>query len=369
MAMGYSSPNPPVACTITDLNDNILSSAYTQKIGHNHAEKEAYKYLGDSFTLPHNVYVTLEPCSHFGKTPPCVDLILSKKPKKVYIGYLDPNPLVKKRDSIRILRENGIEVEINESIKNVSFDFLSGFINKIQHRTPIFFLKSAISKFGFYTDNNQKNIQFSNQESNNITQFVRQSVDAILVGPATTFIDSPSLNFRGLETKKYQKISPKDIYFQSLINIIKNETLVNKINLRNNQPYRVFFISEKYFPKEIFFEKQSQLDISKTLFILMDNLSDKLMNILMKFSKSTIYTFENLDKALNDLDLNFIMVEGGNLLYEYFFKKFKKEDKIIEIESMNPLRSGKKPYYLDQTNLFLKDEFIVDSDIWRLKGI
>lgn len=97
MGMGYSSPNPPVACTITDLDDNILSEAYTQKVGENHAEKEAYRKLGNNFHRPHKVYVTLEPCSHFGKTPPCLDLILTKKPQKIIIGSRDPNPLVQKK--------------------------------------------------------------------------------------------------------------------------------------------------------------------------------------------------------------------------------------------------------------------------------
>jgi pyrimidine deaminase RibD-like protein len=104
--MGFSSPNPPVACVITDLNDNILSSAHTQKTGFNHAEREAYLKLGENFSEKHNLYVTLEPCSHFGRTPPCLDLLLKYKPQKVFLGIKDPNPLVKKTNSISILKEN-----------------------------------------------------------------------------------------------------------------------------------------------------------------------------------------------------------------------------------------------------------------------
>ena len=81
VSTGYSSPNPPVACVLEDsVTGEILSSASTRKAGQNHAEREAYRLLREKFPngkLPdHNAYVTLEPCSHYGKTPPCIDLFL-----------------------------------------------------------------------------------------------------------------------------------------------------------------------------------------------------------------------------------------------------------------------------------------------------
>ena len=83
-AMGKSSPNPPVACIITDTNNNILSFAETQINGTNHAEREAYSQYTSSQS--HNLYVTLQPCTHHGKTPPCSDLILKYHPKNLIIG-------------------------------------------------------------------------------------------------------------------------------------------------------------------------------------------------------------------------------------------------------------------------------------------
>ena len=100
-------PNPMVGCIILDKYGNIISKGYHKKYGENHAERDALLKLNEKEAEGGTLYVNLEPCSHHGKTPPCVDLIIEKKIAKVVIGMKDPNPKV---EGIAKLKANGIEV-------------------------------------------------------------------------------------------------------------------------------------------------------------------------------------------------------------------------------------------------------------------
>ena len=335
LALGFSSPNPPVACVITDENNNILSSAHTQKTGFNHAEKEAYEKLGPNFEAPHIIYVTLEPCSHYGKTPPCIDLILNKKPKKVFLGSLDPNPIVRKRDSLNLLNQNGIEYEFSEEIKEISEEYLSGFFMRINKNRPLVHIKSAISVEGYYKQSSLKKIQISSSESNTISQCIRQSVDGIVVGSSTVKYDLPKLNFRSIKKINPSIIPTKNIYFNSIFHILSNEYLIKIINDRQNQPYRIFVISNKNFPEIQFFIDQKSIGINKTIFIQSENLTKENESLLFKFTSNEIYksSFENIKNVIieiaNKFELNSILVEGGNSLYKQFVLDLNKEDKMI----------------------------------------
>jgi diaminohydroxyphosphoribosylaminopyrimidine deaminase/5-amino-6-(5-phosphoribosylamino)uracil reductase len=374
LALGYSSPNPPVACVITDENNKILSSAHTQKSGFNHAEKEAYDKLGENFTIPHIVYVTLEPCSHFGKTPPCIDLILRKKPIKVVIGSLDPNPIVRERDSLNLLYQNGIEYEFSDEIKEISEDFLSGFFLRINKNRPLVLMKSAVSKEGYFKQSSLKKIQISSSESNNISQCIRQSVDGIVVGSRTVKFDLPKLNFRSI--KKINTLIPniKNIYFNSIFHILSNEDLIKIINDRQNQPFRIFIISNKNFPEKQFFIDQHSIGINKTIFITTENLRKENETLLVKFTTNDIYksSFINLKRTIfeitNKFGLNTILVEGGNSLYKEFVKDLENEDKIFEIQSNITINIGEKPFWMDKKEIQTKDSFQISDDNWKVRG-
>ena len=109
LGIGNTYPNPSVGCCIV-LDDKIIGEGYTSKAGGNHAEINAINSVEDKSLLKlSTIYVTLEPCCHHGKTPPCVDKIISSGMKKVVIGIKDPNPLVCGK-GIEKLKENGIEV-------------------------------------------------------------------------------------------------------------------------------------------------------------------------------------------------------------------------------------------------------------------
>ena len=94
LGKGQVSPNPMVGCVVLDKNENIVSKGYHKKYGENHAERDALMKLQNNEAEDGILYVNLEPCSHYGKTPPCVDLIIERKLKKVVIAMRDVNPKV-----------------------------------------------------------------------------------------------------------------------------------------------------------------------------------------------------------------------------------------------------------------------------------
>ena len=107
LGKGQVSPNPMVGCVVLDKAGKMVSKGYHKKYGENHAERDALLKLQKNEAEGGTLYVNLEPCSHYGKTPPCVDLIIERKLKKVVIASRDPNPKV---DGLSKLQEAGIEV-------------------------------------------------------------------------------------------------------------------------------------------------------------------------------------------------------------------------------------------------------------------
>ncbi len=375
LALGYSSPNPPVACVITDESYNILASSHTQKVGSYHAERDAYEKLGKQFDTPHLIFITLEPCSHFGRTPPCIDLIVSKKPKKVILGELDPNPLVKERDSLNLLLNHNIVFEFSNELKEISNEFISGFFYRIQKKRPRIIMKSALSREGFYKTKDRVTHKISGIESDLITQCIRQSVDGVIVGNATVMHDTPNLNFRGIKNIYKNNYNPKDLFFQSLLNLIKNEGFIKIINERNNQPYRIFILSNKYFPSKDFFTKQKNLGRDKTIFILADKLSVEKMELISNATTNDIYYSisdsikDTIIHISNSFGLNNLLVEGGNSLYKLFLESLNEADKIIEINSNTSIPVGEKPSWHDNTFLSTRDRFQINEDTWEIKGL
>lgn len=202
LALGFSSPNPPVAAVITDESGRILVSSHTQRTGFNHAEREAYRIWDEYNESPnsknssHHLFVSLEPCSHFGRTAPCRDLILDRKPKSISVACLDPNPLVVEKRNSEVYQQAGIEWKFSETIKISTKDYLEPFITRITHNRPKIILKTVVSKEGNFAPENQGNFSISNAASNRVLSLLRSKVDCILVGPKTVTLDNPSLDFR-----------------------------------------------------------------------------------------------------------------------------------------------------------------------------
>jgi diaminohydroxyphosphoribosylaminopyrimidine deaminase/5-amino-6-(5-phosphoribosylamino)uracil reductase len=197
LGRGSVSPNPMVGCVIVYENQ-IIGEGWHRRFGDWHAEVNAIndtlqKGFGD--LLPQStVYVTLEPCSHFGKTPPCADLLVEKRVKHVVICNDDPNPLVAGK-GIQKLQEAGIEVTtgvLAEEGRQLNTRFFTFF----EQKRPYIILKWAETADGFIADEHKHPLSISCLRSRIVSHQWRSEEDAILVGTNTAQNDNPQLNAR-----------------------------------------------------------------------------------------------------------------------------------------------------------------------------
>lgn len=186
-------PNPMVGAVIV-ANDRIIGEGYHVRCGEGHAEVNAFASVKDESLLKDaTIYVSLEPCAHYGKTPPCADLIIKKGVKRVVVGCIDPFAEVKGRGIERI-RKAGIEVEVGVLEKECQWLNRRFFTYHSKHR-PYIILKWAQTANGFI-DNHFKPLMISNEQTQMLSHQLRAEEDAILVGHTTFDRDHPSLNVR-----------------------------------------------------------------------------------------------------------------------------------------------------------------------------
>ena len=193
---GHVSPNPMVGCVVVNPAGDIVSEGYHQYIGGFHAERNA-------LLRPHDfrgctLYVNLEPCSHYGKTPPCADLVVEKGIKKVVVSTLDPNPLVA-GNGIRKLKEAGIEV-VTGVLENEGRFLNRRFFTFMEKQRPYIILKWAETADGFMDIDRSANPNGKYWITNDILKILshkwRTTEDAIMVGTNTVANDNPSLTAR-----------------------------------------------------------------------------------------------------------------------------------------------------------------------------
>ena len=185
----------PMVGSVLVYNDQIIGQGYHEKYGEAHAERNAINDVADSFKnhIPlSTLYVTLEPCFHQGKTPPCVNYILKNNIKKVVIGCTDPNPLVAGQ-SISLLRNENVEVLEGVLEKECQF-LIRKFRANLEER-PYIILKWAQSKDG-YLGKKGKQVWISNQYSKILVHQWRSQVDGIMIGTQTAIQDNPALTTR-----------------------------------------------------------------------------------------------------------------------------------------------------------------------------
>lgn len=194
LGLASVSPNPMVGCVIVHDNQ-IIGEGYHEEYGKAHAEPNAIASVQNPDLLPSStVYVTLEPCAHWGKTPPCANLLVEKKVKKVVIGTVDTNPLVGGK-GIQILKDAGIEVltgVLDEKVREQNKRFFT-FMEK---KRPYVILKWAQTKDGFIARGNYDSKWISNPYSRQLVHRWRSEEDAIMVGTLTAKYDNPQLNVR-----------------------------------------------------------------------------------------------------------------------------------------------------------------------------
>ena len=220
LGRGAVSPNPMVGCVIVH-QDKIIGEGYHIKYGEPHAEVNAVNSVEKPDLLSEStVYVTLEPCAHHGKTPPCADLLVSKKVKKVVVACRDPFDQVDGK-GIERLEAAGIETEVGileEEAKRLNIRFFTS----VKEKRPYVILKWAQTQDGFLARENYDSKWISNQYSRQLVHKWRAEEDAILVGKNTAIHDNPSLTVR-----EWNGQNPIRVLLDSNLEVNKDSIIFN----------------------------------------------------------------------------------------------------------------------------------------------
>ena len=225
---GKAAPNPMVGCVVLDRDGNLISKGYHKKYGENHAERDALLKLKNNEAEGGTLYVNLEPCSHFGKTPPCVDLIIKHKLKRVVIGMKDVNPKV---DGITKLKNAGIEVDF---VLEKEAQFLNRmFIKTMTEKMPYVVLKTASTMDGKVASKTGSSKWITSEAARKEVYRMRKKFDCIMTSSNTVIADNPSMqhNFKCILDKDLRTSKDAKIYQQGEIYIASKENTP----LKNNQ--------------------------------------------------------------------------------------------------------------------------------------
>ena len=325
--LGNTKENPAVGCVIVK-NDCIISAGCTGINGRPHAEQNAITYSKNDIKNS-DLYVTLEPCSHYGRTPPCVKTIIRNKIKRVFFSLKDPDYRSYNK-STNHLKKNKIKVQngiLGSDIKN----FYKSYFQYKEDLLPFVTAKIAISK-DFYTNNNKKK-WITNNFSRGRVHLMRSSHDSILTSVNTIIIDNPRLTcrIRGLENN-----SPSRIILDKNLKIPITSNIVRSAN-----KYRTIIFFNKMNQKKIKTLKSLNIKLVKT------PLSDKgnfdLRTILVKVKLlgfSRIFLESGLNLTTNFLNKNLVdnfqlfisdknLGKNGNNSFKKSMKLFLKNKKFI----------------------------------------
>ena len=293
---GYVSPNPMVGAVIVH-NDMIIGEGYHRQYGEPHAEPNAIRSVKETHLLKDStMYVSLEPCSHYGKTPPCTDLIVSKGIPRVVIGSPDPNPKVAGR-GIKKLQDAGIQV-ITGIMEKECRELNKHFFTFQEKKRPYITLKWAQTTDGFI-DIQRKNadtapIRISNELTSLLVHKMRAENQAILVGTNTARLDNPSLTVR-----KWSGTNPNRIVLDRTGNIRSD------LRVFNGE-------TETFIYTETSGESRHNVEY-----------------ITLNFNQETI--LETIIEDLAKRNINSLLVEGGAKLLNSFIEKGLWDEARVEI--------------------------------------
>ncbi len=245
-------PNPAVGCVIVKDN-KVISVGYHHKAGDAHAEIDALKKINFD-AKDCDIYVTLEPCNHHGKTGPCTEAIIKSGAKNVYISIQDPNPQVD-GSGIKRLKNAGIKVE-TDILRENGEELLKYFSYNIKYSLPYVTLKAALSLNGYINREKGKRTTLTNSKSYNYTLKLRERYQAVLIGINTIIVDNPSF-------KDMTKFVIGNRKLDKSLNIFKNSDKVYQFT-SNKELTSTSYLEVIYFDKK----RVDILDILKKVFFL-----------------------------------------------------------------------------------------------------
>ena len=286
---GYVNPNPMVGAVVVK-DGEIIGKGWHKFYGGPHAEVYALDEAGERAEGA-TIYVTLEPCSHFGKTPPCAEKIKKMKIKKCVIACLDPNPLVAGRGK-KILEDAGIKVIVGVREKEAK-ELNKVFMKYITEKNPYLFLKCAITLDGKIATNYKDSKWITNEKSREKVQHLRHDFMGIMVGINTLINDNPRLTAR----------------------------IENGVN-----PFRIVVDPHLHTPFESNFVKMA--DDNKSIIITSsENKNSEKTKILenknIKFIYMEGYNFsvDEMLRKIGELKIDSVLLEGGSYLISKAFKE------------------------------------------------
>lgn len=319
--LGEVAPNPLVGAVLV-CNEKIIGEGWHKKFGTAHAEvncinsvRNEHKHLISKSTL----YVNLEPCNHFGKTPPCSLLVLEKQIKNVVVGSADPNPAVS-GSGIKQLRDSGVTVI--ESILPEQCNFLNRrFFTFHRKKRPFVILKMAQSADGFIAPTNQQQLWLTNKFSQRLSHRWRTEEQAILVGKNTALIDNPELTARLWKGKNPLRIV-----------IDKNNAIPSSNKLYNDAANTLVFNALKT-------DKQQHIEWQQISFT--ENVPQQILNELYK------------------RNIQSVIIEGGAITAQHFLQE-NLVDEVRLITAPCHLENGiKTPDFSGK----LHDKFLLQKDV------
>lgn len=286
---GYVNPNPMVGAVVVK-DGEIVGKGWHKFYGGPHAEVYALEEAGEKAEGA-TIYVTLEPCSHFGKTPPCAEKIKKMKIKKCVIACLDPNPIVAGRGK-KILEEAGIEVVVGVREKEAK-ELNKVFMKYITEKNPYLFLKCAITLDGKIATNERDSKWITNEKAREKVQLLRHEYMGIMVGINTLINDNPRLTAR----------------------------IENGVN-----PFRIVVDPHLRTPLESNFVNMA--DDSKSIIITSkeNEKNDKIKelknkNVKIIYMEGFNFSVDEILKKIGELKIDSVLLEGGSYLISKAFKE------------------------------------------------
>jgi diaminohydroxyphosphoribosylaminopyrimidine deaminase/5-amino-6-(5-phosphoribosylamino)uracil reductase len=291
--IGTTRPNPSVGAVVV-VHDKIIGEGFTSPYGGNHAEVNAINSVKDKTQLKEaTIYVTLEPCSHVGKTPPCADLIAKHQIKNVVIGCVDSNSLVAGK-GIKRLKDAGCNVIVGV-LEEACRAHHKRFFTVQDKKRPYIVLKWAATKNGFiapFTKSDTKPVWISNTYSQQLVHKWRAEEHAILVGTATVIADNPTLNVRN-----WKGNNPIRIVLDRTLRITKEASVFDKT-------IKTIVITEQ--KKEEFEQGISSVE-EKLIYeqiVFSSNLAQQICEILQKHQIQSVLIEGGLQTLQTFIDAN-----------------------------------------------------------------
>ena len=299
---GAVNPNPMVGAVVVK-NGEVIGKGYHKFFGGPHAEVYALEEAGED-ARGATIYVTLEPCSHYGKTPPCAKKIIDMGIKKCFIGFSDPNPKVAGK-GVAMLKEAGIEV-VENVLKEECDEVNQVFFKYIKTKIPYLFVKCGITLDGKIALSNGISKWITNSIAREKVQYYRNKFMGIMVGINTVLVDDPSLTAR-IENG----VDPFRIIVDPHLKIDENFKVV-----KNNEDEKTVIITSQknQFIENIEKSKNTEIQIKQK------RLCDE-NKIKFIFIEGEKFSFEKMLEEIGKIGIDSVLLEGGESLISLAFKE------------------------------------------------